>query len=253
MLVLITRAADEGARTANRLAVSGHDAILSPVLEMTPTGAQWPSGVVDGVLATSRQAFELFSGSPDWPLPEACRLLPLYMVGERTREAARERGFEGRALVAADAKDLASAVVDALADGPPSRLVYLAGRDRKPDLEAALKEVGHVVDAVEVYAAQPAEALSEEAASLIEAGEIGAVLHYSRRSADIFLALSREAGVNAASLAHVAISADAAHPLKAAGVSALHIAEQPNEQGMLGAVRIIAAQHFVDRETGAKP
>ena len=253
MLVLVTRAADEGARTADKLAASGHDAILSPVLEITPTGAQWPCGVVDGVLATSTQAFELFSGSPDWPSPEACRLLPLYMVGERTREAARERGFEGRALVAADAKDLASAVVDALADGPPSRLVYLAGRDRKPELEAALKEAGHVVDAVEVYAAQPAEALSEEAASLIEAGEIGAVLHYSRRSADIFLALSREAGVSAESLAHVAISADAAHPLKAAGVSSVLIAEQPNEQGMLAAVRVIAAQHFVDRETGAKP
>jgi uroporphyrinogen-III synthase len=253
MLVLITRAADEGARTAEKLAASGHDAILSPVLEMTPTGAQWPSGVVDGVLATSRQAFELFSGSPEWPSPEACRLLPLYVVGERTREAARERGFEGRAFVAFDAKDLAKAAVDALANGPPSRLIYLAGRDRKPDLEAALKEAGHVVDTVEVYAAQPAEALSKVAAGLIQAGEIGAVLHYSRRSADIFLALSREAGVNVDGLAHVAISAEAAHPLKAARVSSVHIAEQPNEQGMLTAICVIASQNFVDRETGAKP
>jgi uroporphyrinogen-III synthase len=220
---------------------------------MTPTGAQWPSGVVDGVLATSRQAFELFSGSPEWPSPEACRLLPLYVVGERTREAARERGFEGRAFVAFDAKDLAKAAVDALANGPPSRLIYLAGRDRKPDLEAALKEAGHVVDTVEVYAAQPAEALSKVAAGLIQAGEIGAVLHYSRRSADIFLALSREAGVNVDGLAHVAISAEAAHPLKAARVSSVHIAEQPNEQGMLTAICVIASQNFVDRETGAKP
>ncbi len=252
MLVLVTRPLDEATRTAAKLTAGGHQAVLSPVLEMTPTGAQWPSGVVDGVLATSTQAFELFSGTPDWPLPEACRLTPLYVVGERTRASARERGFEGRAFVAADAKDLAKAVVAALADAPPSRLVYLAGRDRKPDLEAALQTAGHAVDAIEVYAAQPAEALSDEAVSFLEAGEIDAVLHFSRRSAEIFLELAHEAGLDATQLSHVVISADAAHPLKAAGVSSLQIAEQPNEQGMLAAVSMIAAQDIVDREQGAK-
>ncbi len=78
MLVLVTRALDEGMRTAAALAARGHNAILSPVLEMVPTGAEWPAGVVDGALATSAQAFEFFSASPDWPAPEARRLMPLY-------------------------------------------------------------------------------------------------------------------------------------------------------------------------------
>ncbi|VFU06900.1 uroporphyrinogen-III synthase [Methylocella tundrae] len=254
MLILLTRAMDEAMRTAAKLTAIGHHAILSPVLEMAPTGAQWPPGVADAILATSTQAFELFSDSPQWPSPEARRLIPLHVVGERTLQAARERGFEGHGHVAPDAKALAPTIVKSLAgDGGSARLVYLAGRDRKPDLERELKAAGHVVEAVEVYAAQPVDALDEEAAALIDAGEIGAVMHYSRRSADIFLRLAQEAGVNVTNIAHVAISADAAQPLQAAAIQCVHIADEPNEQGMLTVVRAVAAQDFVDRKQGATP
>ncbi len=124
-------------------------------------------------------------------------------------------------------------VLAALGDAAPGRLVYLAGRDRKPDLEAELSEAGHVVETVEVYAAEPAEALDPEAAALIESGEIGAALHFSRRSAQLFLELAREAGLDVAGLAHVAISEDAAEPLTAAGAASVRVAAEPNEQAML--------------------
>ena len=96
MLVLLTRALDESKRTAARLAREGHAAVLSPVLDMVPTGAMWPAGIIDGVVATSARAFELLSATPDWPLPEARRLLPLFLVGERTREAARDRALKAQ-------------------------------------------------------------------------------------------------------------------------------------------------------------
>lgn len=99
MLILLTRALEESKRTAASLAREGHEAVLSPVLEMVPTGGIWPAGVIDGVIATSARAFELLSAPEDWPLPEARRLLPLFLVGERTQEAARERSFEGPALI----------------------------------------------------------------------------------------------------------------------------------------------------------
>ncbi|MEJ0096039.1 MAG: uroporphyrinogen-III synthase [Methylocella sp.] len=251
MLVLLTRAMDEAMRTATKLNAIGHHAILSPVLEMVPTGAQWPDGVVDGVLASSAHAFELFSDSPDWPSPEARRLLPLHVVGARTQQAARERGFEGRAMIAFDAKSLAVSVCTGLAS--PSRLVYLAGRDRKPDLETELARAGHVVETIEVYAAQRAEALDEEAAALIEGGQIGAVLHFSRRSAEIFLDLAHEAGLDVASLTHIAISSDAAQPLKDAGIDAVHVAEQPNEAAMLALVGSLGAALFSPQRRSTSP
>jgi uroporphyrinogen-III synthase len=242
MLVLLTRAMEEAMRTAAKLTAMGHHAILSPVLEMAPTGASWPNGVVDGVLATSAQAFELFSDSPDWPAPEARRLLPLFVVGARTKEAARERGFEGPAMIASDAKTLAISLSASLA--PSSRLIYLAGRDRKPDLETELAAAAQLVEAIEVYAAQAAETIDEEAAVLIEAGQIGAVLHFSRRSAEILLGLANEAGLDVAGLTHIAISPDAAQPLREAGANAVHIAQHPNEAAMLALVGSLGSTLF---------
>jgi uroporphyrinogen-III synthase len=253
MLVLVTRALNDALRTADRLADLGHRAILSPMLEMVPTGGEWPDGVVEGVLATSAQAFELFSDTAEWPLPEARRLLPLYVVGERTPVIARTRGFEGRATVAQDAATLAKAVVSALAGGPPARLVYLAGRDHKPDLEEELTAAGHMVEAIEVYAAAPAEALDSEAAAMIESDEIGAVLHFSRRSARLFVELAREAGLDIASLSHVTISADAALPLSKAGVGSVRVATEPTEQAMLALLRADSSHVFVDPARGAEP
>lgn len=253
MLVLLTRAMDEAMRTAAKLAAIGHHAILSPVLEMTPTGAQWPHGVVDGVIATSTQAFELLTQSQEWPSPEARRLTPLYVVGERTRAAARERGFAGRVTVEQDARDLAASLVAAFRDEAPSRLVYLAGRDRKPDLESALTGAGYRLDVIEVYAAQAVERLEEEAAVLIDAGEIAAAMHYSRRSAAIFLKLAQEAGLDVSGLAHVAISTDAAAPLQKAGMPTIHVAQTPKEQAMLDIVVKLAPGARVGASAGAPP
>lgn len=238
MLVLLTRGLEESKRTAARLADEGHEAVVSPVLEMIPTGAAWPAGVLDGVVATSARAFELLSAEPEWPLAEARRLLPLLLVGERTQEAARERGFEGPALVAPDAKALAAEL--ALRLPTPCRLVYLTGRYRKPDLENSLAGAGHTVEVVEVYAAQPAEFLTEEALIRARKGEISAVLHYSRRSADILLRAARNCGLDVSRLNHVCISHDAAAPLLAAGIHEVLVAKVPEEQAMFALISALA-------------
>lgn len=253
MLVLVTRAMNEAIRTAARLTDHGHRPILSPLLEMVPTGVEWPAGVVDGVLATSAQAFELFSDSGARPSPEARRLLPLYVVGERTHQAARDRGFAGRSMVAPDAAALAELIVGALAACAPARLVYLAGHDRKPDLESVLVGAGHSVETIEVYAAAPAEALDPEAAAMIDAEEIGAVLHFSRRSTRLFLELAGVAGVDIAGLTHIAISADAAQPLTQAGVRSVRIASEPTEEAMLALLKTSSSHVFVDPAQGAEP
>ena len=239
MLVLLTRALDELNRTAARLAREGHDAVLSPVLDMVPTGAIWPAGVIDGVIATSAHAFELFSAAPDWPLPEARRLLPLLVVGERTRDAARERGFDGPPMIGKDAKTLAREIAARFAT--PCRFVYLAGRDRKPDLEHSLAEIDHAIEPIEVYAAQPAESLTEAALALARKGEIGVVLHYSRRSTEVFLRLARKAGLDLSRINHICISHDAAAPLLAAGIHEVLIAKTPDEQSMVAIVNALAA------------
>ncbi len=65
-------------------------------------------------------------------------------------------------------------------------------------------------------------------------GEIAAALHYSKRSAEIFVKLAREAGLTDAlvEIDHLALSREAASPLPRA-----KIAERPDEEHLLRLLR----------------
>jgi uroporphyrinogen-III synthase len=83
---------------------------------------------------------------------------------------------------------------------------------------------------VETYLAREISSLGEDAGRALRAGELDAVLHYSRRSAGLFIALAQGAGlwVEAAKLRHFALSPDVAEPLATAGAR-IHVAAHPDE------------------------
>lgn len=237
MHVLLTRPWDEAVRSAKKLAAIGHTSVLSPVIDIEPTGENWPRGVIDAVIATSARGFQCLNPAPEWPLPEARRLLPLFVVGAKTEEAARARGFEGASRVTLDVKALCSVIGSTLS--APLRVVYLAGRDRKGDLETCCAETGVALELVETYHAQAAPALSDEAVQLIATGALGAVVHFSQRSAGIFLRLMADAALDSASLVHFAISEDAAAPLRAAALPQVVVAQEPSEDALFALLRDI--------------
>jgi uroporphyrinogen-III synthase len=231
MRILVTRGREEALRTADRLTNSGHQIVVSPVIEMCPTGVTWPQGLADAVVATSAAAFDLAEFPDDFPLPEARRLMRLFVVGTKTLEAAQRHGFTGETVVATDAKELATKLTTLLQ--PPMRLIYLAGHDRKVDLETACREAGLTIVPIETYEARAVTQLSDEAIEAFGNEAIDAVLHYSRRSAEIFLSLAASAEINLASVQHVAISTDAAEPLHDAGFQRIAIAAEPKEVAIL--------------------
>ena len=206
MRVIVTRARGDAARTAAALRARGHEPLLSPVLEIVGTGVAMDPSQAQALLATSAHAFEV----P--PRADAARLagLPLFVVGARTARAAAEAGLAPPRVIAASALELASLMAAALPG--QTRLLYLAGHDRKPDLEAALGAQGHAIDVAVIYEARAVEALSAEAAEALARGGADAVLHFSRRSAQLFMACAAKAGLatQAARLRHVCISGDAA-------------------------------------------
>ena len=230
MRVLLTRAAEDAARTRVTLEDLGHRVLVSPVINVEATGAGWPGGVVDAVLATSGQAFVVIAEG--WgPTREARRLLPLWLVGQRTEEAARARGFGGGACVAPNAVSLAFEMGKRRGR---DRVVYLAGRERKPDIETALSVTEQAVEVVEVYEARAAERLEDQAAAALAGNTIDAVLHFSRRSASLFIDLARRAGLAAPAL-HVCLSQDVAVPLAEAGWPA-RVAAVPTEASLIAAL-----------------
>ncbi len=235
MRLLLTRAAEDAERTRVSLERAGHSVVIAPVIEIVSTGARWPEGVVDAVLATSGHAFDVWptTGPPGL---EARRLMPLLVVGHRTEAKARESGFLGEAHVAATALDLGLALKD-IAGG--RRLLYLAGRDRKPCLEDALATAGRSFDLIEVYEARPiAKPPSLQAMST---ERIEGVLHYSRRSAVLFLEATEGVAPSLRRARHFCLSDDVAFPLGQAGCALLEVASAPNEAALLALTGVAQA------------
>ena len=190
--------------------------------------ATWPDGVVDALVATSANAFD---ASDIGPAPEARRVMPLILVGERTAARARAHGHLGAATVADNAAALA--LVFGTMARKPRRLVYLAGRDRKPDAEAALAIAGQGFEVLEVYEARPAAALADDAEAALRAQRIDAVLHYSRRSASLFGNLAAARCLDVSGSRHLCLSEDVAAALRERGLPHVEGAAAPNEAALL--------------------
>ena len=223
--VLLLRAIDDALRTADLLITLHINSVISPILEITATGVEAPAGNYDAVLASSPKGVELAQGV------EPFLALPFHAVGAKTAKAAAARGWRPD-IVAGNAEAILPALSARYAR--PAHFLYLAGRDRQAGLEAGLRAAGHRLTAVEVYEARAASGLTDEARKAIAAGEIDAALHYSRRSAEIFLALTDAAGLakRLKPIRHLALSGDVAVPLRARGLD-VAVAIRPDEQHML--------------------
>ncbi|MCC2098925.1 MAG: uroporphyrinogen-III synthase [Hyphomicrobiales bacterium] len=232
MRILLTRPREDADVLAERLRSMGHAVVLSPVMETVACSPIPPRLDCDAILATSARAFRFCkSGSlTNWSG------LALYCVGQRTAKAAEQAGFGPAEYTAPDAAQLLRDIGGLRP--APSRLVYIAGKDRKPALENGLREMGYSVETLVAYQTRAMPHLETEAEDLLVAGNIDAVMHFSRRSAELFVqALARAQLVAAAkNLRHVCISADAAQGLDALRPRQVIIAATPDARAMIAAL-----------------
>jgi uroporphyrinogen-III synthase len=227
MRVLVTRPEEQAETTARRLARLGHHACIAPVLEIAPTGAALPSGPFDMLLATSARAFY---GAR---LSRSIRALPLACVGQKTADVGQEFGLSAF-CVAPNGEALAAAL---LHQGNTKSALYLAGRERKPDLENLLRKKGFRIEVCETYEARPAAAWPEHVRAALERGEIDAVLHFSTRSATIALQLM--GAELAKSLLHFCLSGDVALACKDwAPPAQILAASHPDEDSLFDLLQV---------------
>jgi uroporphyrinogen-III synthase len=224
------RARDDASRSAALLRSRGFLTALAPAIEIRATGALPPRGPFDALAATSAKAIALLA-----PAARAAIVgPPLYVVGEQTAEAAAEAGMRIALGAAPDVAALIAALLDRLA--PHSRVLYLAGRERRNALEAALSQAGHLATPMEVYAAEARAAWNDEEARAV--GECAAALHYSRRSAALAVELAKRAGLadSFSALLHVCLSPDVGEPLRACGAERVIYASEPREDRLVEAL-----------------
>jgi len=224
--VALFRARTDATASAAQLRKFGFSVVSLPVFEIRPVAVRPKRARYDAVIATSHAAF-LGEGPSDTSSP-------LFVVGERAGRAAKARGWRLASPSAPDAAKLTETLRGSLKPG--ASLLYLAGRDRKATIEAALGGA-FALEVVEAYAAEARDRWRPAEARTLASCD--AALHYSRRSAELTLELAQRAGAEARflELAHVCLSRDVAEPLAAAGAARIAIADSPDEAGLFRALR----------------
>jgi uroporphyrinogen-III synthase len=240
--IALFRAREEAERSAAGLAERGLTSVIAPVTRARATHANLPQEDFDIVVATSAKAFELISAAAR----EAIARLPLFVVGAQSARAAAAKGLRVAEPPASDAAALTERLRPRLQ--AHSRVLYLAGRDRRSELELALGQAGHSVAPVEIYTA---EARTDWTAREAEAvSRCDAALHYSLRSAELAARLAARAGIadRFRALLHICISEDAAAPLLAIGATNVGWAKSPQQNALFEALaRALQAEGTADR------
>jgi len=231
--VLLLRAEPAAGRTGHALERLGHQAVLAPLFEIAavadgrvpaaPTPRPYAS-----VVAASANAFAMLAEESRASLAG----LPAMVVGARSAQWARSLSVALPWPAYRSARELAAALEK---EAPPEPVLYLAGRDRRPEIEAALRRRGSEFRLVEIYGAQRVKSLPGAARAALRRGEIGAVLHYSARSASAYLELAGGQDLlrQALAPAQLCLSVAVARPLSAAGAQRVRIAAAPEEAELL--------------------
>jgi uroporphyrinogen-III synthase len=231
MRMLVTRPEPEASETAARLNALDIPTTVLPLLvhRTLPTSLPDPAGFA-AVALTSANALRALA---ERNAVEAFRGLKTYAVGDRTAEAAREHGFTAVESAGGSLSDLAELLPHAGVAGP---IFYPAAQDQSGDLAKSLAPYGVMVVTARIYAMDEAEDLPAAVIGEVEAGDIGAVLLYSRRTAAAFAArvaphLSRATRMR---LGVLCLSETVAEPLMAAHFARIGLADYPSEEAMMG-------------------
>lgn len=229
MRLLLTRPATDATRTAAALRARGHEPVLVPLLdiEIVPD-ADLGAGPWTAILVTSANAVRAIAGHRRHGELHG---IAVFTVGERSAQAMRDAGFANVTSAGGNVTDLARLVARRMT--PPARLLYLAGEERSGDLAGLLRARSFAVDTALVYRAVINQ--TQHAAAAFTDG-IDGVLHFSRRSAEAYLAAARATGLLETALEtpiHYCLSARVAEPLRLAGAVRLHIAARADEAALL--------------------
>jgi uroporphyrinogen-III synthase len=233
MRIVVTRPQADSERTAAALRARRHDVLIAPLLQVEPVATDF-SGGWGGIIITSSNAPGAIASHP---AREKLVRLPLYAVGKRSADAARMAGFTNVTSAGGDVRDLVRVITTRRADAA-APLLYLAGEDRAADLVAC----GIAAEMAIVYRAVSAP-FPPALSTALKAGEVDAVLHFSRRSAENYLTGAASAGVSkqALEVRHLCLSAQIAEPFVQAGAGDVAIAKRPDESALLALLEVAKA------------
>ena len=154
--------------------------------------------------------------------------LPLFAVGQRSADAARQAGFSDVTSAGGDVRDLVRLIAERRADAT-APLLYLAGEDRAADLVGRAGGARHRGRDGASSIAPPAAPFPPELIAALKAGEVDAVLHFSGAAPRIISPARRKrASPNRRwRCGIICLSAQIAEPLAEPAPAAIAVAPRP--------------------------
>jgi uroporphyrinogen-III synthase len=232
--LLVTRPEPDAERTAGALRARGHVVLVAPLLRIEPVEqAEIGPGPFVALLVTSANAASAIVRHERFA---QLRALPVFAVGDRSAEAMLAAGFTDVTSAHGDVDNLADVAASRIKPG--ASLLYLAGADRSGDLAGVLSGRGFAVSRAVVYRAVSAGALLPATVSAMADG-IDGVLHFSRRSSEMYVNAACASGLQDTAvnrLIHFCISAQVAEPLIEAGAADTRVAPEPTEAALIGLI-----------------
>jgi uroporphyrinogen-III synthase len=229
--MLVTRPEPDASETAARLGALGIEGMACPLLVHQTLQGSLPEATGFAAIAvTSANALRALR---ERGMLERYLKLPLYAVGGRTAAAAKALGFKTVTHAEGGFAALAELLAHTPLKGP---IFYPAAREMAGDLAKSLAPFGRMVITAEVYAMTALDTLPLTAAGGFAENSIGAVLLYSRRTAETFVRLAEPHidRLERRQLSMLCLSEAVAEPLVDAHFIRVSLAEQPSEQAMMG-------------------
>ena len=220
--ILVTRSEPGASETAERLKALGYSPVVEPLFAIAPIDVVVPA--FDALAFTSANGVRRLAAlSPR-------RDAPVFCVGARTAEAAREAGFANVSSADGDVSALGDLIEKQLPMGV--RLLHAGNEESRGDLSGRLIRAGIAAQFVALFRAEPVATPRPELARHLR-GEPGfaAVLIHSPRAASILAEMIASAA-NPSPIDAAAISPAAAAPLTGLA-RRIAIASAPNEDAIL--------------------
>lgn len=194
--IIITRPEPDGAAFAAMVRQRGFEALLSPVMEIVWREIVPDCAGITGLAFTSANGVRAFSR---WrsQLPMNAFDLPVFAVGSVTASTAMENGFSTVIEAGGDVDALAKTINQQKNTGDGTRLLHIAGSDRKGDLAALLAQAGINVVRQVLYDAKSVDFLNGDVALALRdhADQMG-VAFFSPRTVRLFSQQIHRAGLD---------------------------------------------------------
>lgn len=228
--VIVTRAEPGARETVQRLNALGYAVLRAPALTLKENAdADLPAATeLSGLIFTSANGVRAYASRRD------DRSIAAWCVGPATAEAAKQAGFSTVHESAGNAVDLAQfiAAKSVPSDAP---LLHVANAAAAGNLKRDLEARGFSVVFAALYQMQSVASLPHDVLDLIKRSEPALILIHSAKGAEAIACMLGDETLQGCGL--VAISDAASAPLTDFAADHTFIADVPNEDGLLRALK----------------